>query len=389
MNILFDLVAAQPEKNMKYHGGSEYAKAVFIAVAQLASGRLFCIYDAGRDLDTEIKSCCQDRKIPLLDINQYTKLDQVLEKYNIGLFYSALPLEKTIQQMLPFNEKVKSIITIHGLRSLELLSDNYELKYSTGFYFKLKYFYKRIFPVKYKAGLLLRMRLLIKNYYNPIIVTVSDYSRLSLGYFMPKIPEESIHVLYSPINDYLQKSNDDSFLLKNKLESKKYFLLLSAGIWQKNSFRMLSAFHNLIKKDQAKEYKVVIIGASQKIKKEFTQNSFIYLDYLDRSDLEVLLKNAHSLVYPSLNEGFGYPPLEAFKYGTGVIASAIGPVLEVCGNAALYFNPYSLTEIELRLLQSINDPDFITETQPRIDRFLMIRQRQINDLNALSNLICN
>jgi glycosyltransferase involved in cell wall biosynthesis len=206
---------------------------------------------------------------------------------------------------------------------------------------------------------------------------------------MPEIPEESIHVLYSPINDYLQKSNDDSFLLKNKLESKKYFLLLSAGIWQKNSFRMLSAFHNLIKKDQAKEYKVVIIGASQKIKKEFTQNSFIYLDYLDRSDLEVLLKNAHSLVYPSLNEGFGYPPLEAFKYGTGVIASAIGPVLEVCGNAALYFNPYSLTEIELRLLQSINDPDFITETQPRIDRFLMIRQRQINDLNALANLICN
>lgn len=389
MNILFDLVASQPENNLKYHGGSEYTKAVFRAVVQKAHERLYCIYDSGRYLDEEIKSFCMSNNLPLIDISIYDKMNPVIEKYNIDKFYTALPLENAIQKMLPFSRKVNCIITLHGLRSLELLSDNYELKYSTGFYFKLKYFYKRIFPVRYKTGLLLRMRILIRKFNNPLIVTVSNYSRLSLGYFMPEIPNKSIQVFYSPINDYIQKSNDDLFLLKNKLESKKYFLLLSAGVWQKNSFRLLSAYSNLIKKDLAKEYKLVIIGASGKIRKEFRQKSFIYFDYLDRPDLEVLLKNAHALVYPSLNEGFGYPPLEAFKYGTGVIASAIGPVLEVCGDAALYFNPYSLTEIELRLLQSINAPEFKTGTQPRIDRFLMIRQKQINDLDLLANLICN
>ncbi len=389
MNILFDLVASQPENNLKFHGGSEYTKAVFRAVVQKAHNRLYCIYDSGRYLDEDIKSFCPSNNVPLIDISKYKKLDTVIEEYKIDKFYTALPLENAIQKMLPFSRKVNCIITLHGLRSLELLSDNYELKYSTGFYFKLKYFYKRIFPVRYKTGLLLRMRILIRKFNNPLIVTVSNYSRLSLGYFMPEIPNKSIQVFYSPINDYLQKSNDDLFLLKNKLESKKYFLLLSAGVWQKNSFRLLSAYSNLIKKDLAKEYKLVIIGASGKIRKEFRQKSFIYFDYLDRPDLEVLLKNAHALVYPSLNEGFGYPPLEAFKYGTGVIASAIGPVLEVCGDAALYFNPYSLTEIELRLLQSINAPEFKTGTQPRIDRFLMIRQKQINDLDLLADLICN
>lgn len=389
MNILFDLVAAQPVENLKYHGGSEYAKAVFRAVAQKARDRLYCIYDAGRHLDEDIKSYCVGNNVLLIDIRKYKKLNLIIEKYSIERFYTALPLEKTIQQMLPFNNNVKSIITIHGLRNLELISDIYELKYFTGLYPKLKYFYKRVLPLRYEAGLLSRIRQLIKNYYNPTIITVSGYSKRSLKYYIPEIPENSVHVFYSPISDYIQESNNDSFLLKNGLELKKYFLLLSAGIWQKNSYRMLTAFSNLIKNDLAKGYKFVIIGASETIRRVFPHSLFIYLDYLERPDLEVLLRNAHALVYPSLNEGFGYPPLEAFKYGTGVIASAIGPVTEVCGDAALFFNPYSHMEMKMRLVQSINDPAFISNTQQRIDQFQLIRQRQMSDLNSLVHLICD
>ncbi len=86
---------------------------------------------------------------------------------------------------------------------------------------------------------------------------------------------------------------------------------------------------------------------------------------------------------------FGYPPLEAFKYGTGVIASAIGPVMEVCGNSALYFNPFSLTEMKLRLLESIHEPSFLTHTQQRIDQFSKIKDRQTKDLNTLVDLLCD
>lgn len=388
MNILFDLIATQPERDLKYHGGSEYAKAVFKAIVGYTQSGLFCIYDSDRFLDKEIRTCCVEKKFPLLDIREVKTLDSAIEKYSIERFYTALPLDKVIQQALPVSNGVKSIITIHGLRSLELLSDTFELKYRTGFKTKLKYIYKRFFPPKYEAGLLLKIKQMIRNYNNPAIITVSDYSKQSLKYFIPEISDQDIHVLYSPINDYIHKTGDNNILLANRLESKKYFLILSASIWQKNSYRMLLAFLCLLKKDLVKGYKFVVVGASRPIKEAFPQDSFIYLDYLDRPELEILLQYANALVYPSLNEGFGYPPLEAFKYGTGVIASAISPVIEICGNAALFFNPYSFTEMKLKLLQSINDPAFVSNTKPRLDQYLLIRQKQMNDLDSLVRLIC-
>ena len=196
-------------------------------------------------------------------------------------------------------------------------------------------------------------------------------------------------MLYSPIIDYSQKVKDESILIMNRLDLKKYFLLLSAAIWQKNGYRILLAFNSLIKRNLLKEYKLVIVGAPKAFKQNFKHKSFVYLDYVERMDLEILLKDAHALIYPSLNEGFGYPPLEAFKYGTGVIASAIGPIMEVCGDAALFFNPYSILEIKLKIIQSLSDPSFHTNTQQRIDRYFHIKQKQINDLETLTNLICD
>ena len=389
MNILFDLIAAQPEKNLKYHGGSEYAKAVFRTILPLTHGRLFCIYDSFRYLDHEIRYCCEEGKVPLFDINNYENLDPVIKEYRIERFYSALPFETAIQKRLPLPNSIESIITIHGLRSIELPYDTLEMKYGKGLKRGLKYLYKRFLTSRYESVLLDAIRGYLTNYSNPVLITVSEYSKWSLKSYFPEIPESKIHVLYSPITDYFTKESGNSFLLTNNLKAKKYFLILSAGIWQKNSYRMLSAFRNLIEGDLTRDYVFVVVGASSRIKSQFNNSKFIYMDYLDREKLELLFKEAHALVYPSLNEGFGYPPLEAFKYGTGVIASSIGPVMEVCGNAALYFNPYSLTEMRLRLIQSINDHSFINGIQPRIDQYDKIRKKQRNDLDQLATLICS
>ncbi len=52
-----------------------------------------------------------------------------------------------------------------------------------------------------------------------------------------------------------------------------------------------------------------------------------------------LVQRAACLVFPSLYEGFGSPPLEAMACGTPVAASTAGSIPEVCGDAAVLFDP--------------------------------------------------
>lgn len=80
---------------------------------------------------------------------------------------------------------------------------------------------------------------------------------------------------------------------------------------------------------------------------------------LDAATLRRAVRNAACLVFPSLYEGFGLPPLEALACGTPVLASDIPPVRETCAEAADYFDPYSepsLREGLLRLAAASADP---------------------------------
>ena len=60
-----------------------------------------------------------------------------------------------------------------------------------------------------------------------------------------------------------------------------------------------------------------------------------YLEYVTDQDLPALYTGAELFLFPSLYEGFGFPPLEAMACGTPVMASAAGSLEEVLGNGAL------------------------------------------------------
>ena len=60
---------------------------------------------------------------------------------------------------------------------------------------------------------------------------------------------------------------------------------------------------------------------------------------VDDADLPVLHSLATALVYPSLYEGFGFPPLEALACGTPVVASRTSSIPELVGDAALLIDP--------------------------------------------------
>jgi glycosyltransferase involved in cell wall biosynthesis len=81
------------------------------------------------------------------------------------------------------------------------------------------------------------------------------------------------------------------------------------------------------------------------------------LGYLEREDLAVVIAGALTLVYPSIYEGFGLPPLEAMTCGVPVIASNVSSLPEVVGNSGLLVNPHDIDDIAKAMETMITAPD--------------------------------
>jgi glycosyltransferase involved in cell wall biosynthesis len=69
-----------------------------------------------------------------------------------------------------------------------------------------------------------------------------------------------------------------------------------------------------------------------------------------------LLRNATALAYPSLDEGFGFPILEAQLVGTPVVAAAAGSIPEIAGSAALLSPPTDVEALAANLFWVLDDP---------------------------------
>jgi glycosyltransferase involved in cell wall biosynthesis len=72
-------------------------------------------------------------------------------------------------------------------------------------------------------------------------------------------------------------------------------------------------------------------------------------------DLRRYYANADLLVFPSLYEGFGFPPLEAMTAGVPVAAADSGSIPEVCGDAVAYFDPWSVPDIAATILDALTN----------------------------------
>lgn len=75
-----------------------------------------------------------------------------------------------------------------------------------------------------------------------------------------------------------------------------------------------------------------------------------FTGYVDDEKLRQYFAHADALVFPSLYEGFGLPPLEAMAAGCPVLVSTAASLPEICGDAAVYCDPYRPEDIASKLL---------------------------------------
>jgi len=90
-----------------------------------------------------------------------------------------------------------------------------------------------------------------------------------------------------------------------------------------------------------------------------------WLEGLGDDDVKALLQGATALVYPSSEEGFGLPPIEAMALGTPVLAAAAMSIPEVCGDGAWLFPPDDVGALAALLQRVQHEPAQVAELVAR------------------------
>lgn len=375
MNILFDYYSTQPYGEVKNHGGGEYGKTVlryiyeYISISEnIKNIELFLLVNKKVELETEFK---RHSRQTIIKIENYSNLKNIIVENGINILYSPVPYFLAKHKYLKDFSNLKIRGTIFGLRNLEILDDKETRYYRYGTKAFFKMVLKRILIQRYES----REKEIIDNLidlFNGNILTMTMHTKYMLKSVFNNIKPSHIKTAYAlPISNSSQiKLICEDVFLKWGLERKKYFIFVGSNRLEKNAIRTIKAINKNLK--DINDYKFIFLGVSKQFNHKVSNlvkanNKIIFFSYVDNNTYECLMKNAFCLLYPSLSEGFGYPPFEAIKYNVPIIASSITSIPEVYKDHVLYTNPYSINEISSRIYQMIYEKSFRNELIKKSD----------------------
>lgn len=204
-----------------------------------------------------------------------------------------------------------------------------------------------------------------------LIITVSEYSKKDIlkNY---KVDVDKIKVILQSANkDFrpLNLSLDEKNEIKNHLHLPMQ-MILYVGMLEnrKNIIGILNVSDELYKKN--KNIGIVLIGkmgygGEQILQEILKRPNAIYLANVDDALLKKIYNVADVFLFPSLYEGFGYPPLEAMQSGLPVLTSANSSLVEVVGEGGILHQPDDYLSFTNDILKLLNDEVFYSEMQCR------------------------
>ena len=205
-----------------------------------------------------------------------------------------------------------------------------------------------------------------------IIATVSEYSKRQIIEYFGVAPSR-LRIISEAARPAFRVLDKDEAMLQTlrryDIGPDEQFLLYVGGISpHKNLSTLVSAFDRVNKMREGDRVKLLLVGdhegdsffsAYQPLKDQIDRlglNSQItFTGFVPDEDLAYLYNAASALVFPSLEEGFGLPAVEAMACGTPVAASNCGSLPEVLGSAGRFFDPRDSGDIADVVTQILND----------------------------------
>lgn len=256
----------------------------------------------------------------------------------------------------PLGKGTKNIIVVHDM---------------------IPFYYHKQFPralnIVENAYIMKRLRASIRS--SSIVVTISEFSKSEMERIVPE-SSAKIKVIYHGY-DTIEKGEGNNLLIKDE-----YIIGITSSLPHKNAQGLILAYEKYILQVE-KPLKLVIVGIKDLMNyeeqlSEVAKKNIIYKNYLDDDQFYTLFKNAKCLLFLSLIEGYGRPPLEAMQFNIPVICSKRSALPEIVGEAGILVDPENPTEIAQALVDILSD-DTVREKlirygQENLKRFLWEEQ---------------
>ena len=210
------------------------------------------------------------------------------------------------------------------------------------------------------------------------VVTVTSYAKDQIAKYSGIDAANIVPIHIGPKSSIAE--NEFSAGIDHSAESllqKKYILHVGTIEKRKNLTTLLKAFELLLQNNPQDLY-LIIVGqksnkptlkddavfemvAASSLLKEYV----FFTGYLTDSQTAKLYKHAALYVFPSVNEGFGIPILEAFAHKVPVLIAGNSCLPEVAGNAAIGFDPYNTDALSTLIAQTLNDTALLQSLQQK------------------------
>jgi glycosyltransferase involved in cell wall biosynthesis len=206
------------------------------------------------------------------------------------------------------------------------------------------------------------------------MITVSENTKHEMMHYL-KVPEEKIRVIYSAVDGIFQPVSSAEVLQETRQRfglPDRMILYVGSLNPRKNLVTLVRAYAEL-KRTTGLPHKLVLVGPNEwksdpvfQTIRDLGLESEIYLPGLIRGlELVQLYNLADLFVFPSLHEGFGFPPLEALACGTPVVCSNSASLPEIVGEAAIMVEPTDVKGLAQAMERVLTDPDLAQQLRGR------------------------
>ena len=205
------------------------------------------------------------------------------------------------------------------------------------------------------------IRVKLRAYLRCLIAKRSDYLLVNSNYTKTevctrlKIKPEKVKVISFGVEKHFSNGEINYKILENYNINGKYILFVGRYGSQKNELLVLKSFLTLLeKKAISDELTLVMVGDMKNLTKQFIvylnksskKKHVNFINYISDEDLAQIYRGSSLFIFPSYEEGFGLPVLEAMSCGTPIITSNVSSLVEVTGDAGILVSPWNQSEIE-------------------------------------------